>query len=297
MDAGDFLFKADRLPIPPASGKTSTKSAEIADKQKNAALMLLDFYRDIGYSLAGVGQKDLAAGVDFLRTSAASRGITLISANLYRDGKPLFTPHAVIEKNGVKIGFTAVTTCNVVRYHRGEFECMAPEKVLETEIPTLKQQSDFVVLLSDAGDGINRRLAKKFPDIDLIIKSGFGSKTYSPQMLGSVPAVMTHPKGKSIAVVTLKKKEGGNGPATVQNNLVLLTARFPVDKAVQAKVDAFERRFVKKPPHSSINAKHRAIPHVIKPPAPPFPSNHTESGMAEQPNHQAAPASPATGGH
>ena len=296
MDAGDFLFKADRLPVPPASGKLSAKSAEIADKQKNAALMLLDFYKEIGCSLAGVGQKDLAAGVDFLRSSAASRGITLISANLYKDGKLLFAPHAVIEKNGVKIGFTAVTSCNAVRYHGDEFECVSPEQVLDTEISALKQQSDFVVLLSNAGDGINRRLAKKFPDIDLIIKSGYGSKTYSPQMFGSVPAVMTHPKGKSIAVVTLKKKEGESRPATVQNNLILLTARFPVDKAAQVKLNAFERRFGKRSPHSSINAKHRAIPHVIKPPLPVSP-DHAGAGMAAQPNRQEVPASPASGGH
>jgi 2',3'-cyclic-nucleotide 2'-phosphodiesterase (5'-nucleotidase family) len=296
VDAGDFLFKADRLPVLPASGKASAKSAEIADKQKNAALMLLDFYREIGCSLVGVGQKDLAAGVDFLRNSAAPRGITLISANLYKDGKPLFTPYAVIEKNGVKIGFTAVTSCNAVRYHRDEFECVRPEQVLDTEIPALKQQSDFVVLLSNAGDGINRRLAKKFPDIDLIIKSGYGTKTYSPQMLGSVPSVMTHPKGKSIAVVTLKKKDGGSGRAVVQNNLILLTARFPVDKAAQAKVNAFERRFGQKSRHTSINAKHRAIPHVIKPPLP-VSSDHTEAGMAAHPNRQEVPASPAKGGH
>jgi len=243
VDAGDFLFKADRLPVPRASGNTTVKLARQAEKQRAAALLLLDFYRETGCTVAGVGQKDLAAGVDFLKNGAASRGIALISANLIQGGTPLFARQAVIERGGIKTGFTAVTSCNVLRYHQGEFQCMPPDKALESVIPELREICDFVVLLSNAGDGINRKLAEKFPDIDLIIKSGYGNKTYSPQMFGSVPAVMTHPKGKSVAVATLNRRE--DGPSTVRNSLILLTARFPADRAAQARVDAFERRYAK----------------------------------------------------
>ncbi len=215
------------------------------EKAKAAAELLLDFYQEMGYSVVAVGQKDLAAGLDFLKNSAASRGIILISANLTKNGKKLFPSDAVVEKNGVNIGFTAVTSCNVVRYHRGEIECITPETALSSELPALRERCDFVVLLSNAGDGVNRRIAAKFPEIDLIIKSGYGSKTYTPRMYGIVPYVMTHPKGKSVAFVTLKKTGEKGRRAIVKNNLILLTTKYPLDKSAQAKVDAFEAQFAR----------------------------------------------------
>jgi len=292
VDAGDFLFKTDRL-SKPHSTYTSTAPSQW-EKQTASAGLLLDFYREMGYTLAGVGQKDLAAGPDFLRKQAVSNGIELISANITENGTMLFTPYKIVEKNGVKIGFTDVTSCSCVRYHRNEFECIPPEKALESVIPVLREKSDFVVLLSNAGDAVNRNIAKKFPDIDLIIKSGFGVKTYSPQMFGTVPAVMTHPKGKSVAVITLKRKEGTKGAARVQNTLILLTTRFPVDKEAVARVDSLERRFKRKKPHQASKVMHGAIPHQVK--LPPKPPVHDMTGnMPQQQHKQKDPAG--TGPH
>ncbi len=290
VDAGDFLFKTDRLTKPHGKSARSAPPSQW-EKQTSAARLLLDFYREMGYTLAGVGQKDLAAGPDFLKEQASSRGIELISSNLTKDGRKLFTPYKIVEKNNVKIGFTAVTSCNAVRYHRNEFECMPPEAALETVIPMLREKSDFVVLLSNAGDGINRKLAEKFPDIDLIIKSGFGAKTYSPQMLGSVPTVMTHPKGKSVAVITLKKNKDSDKSARVQNTLILLTTRFTVDKEAKTRVDSFERRFVQKKPHSKSRVMHGAIPHRVKLQHHEPQGHDMEKGMPPHPQQEKVPGS------
>lgn len=257
MDAGDFLFSVEQFSghnkktLSPAAarfmslvGKAGGNNHEHIDKEILEAQLLLDFYRDIGYTVAGVGQKDLCAGVDFLKREAGKRGITLLSANLSGKGHKIFSTDTVIEKNGVRIGFTAVTSCNVVKYHREEMECTAPAAALVPIVNRLKNKCDFVVLLSNVQDSKNRNIVHSIDGIDLIIKSGKGVQTYQPEMYETVPAVMTHPKGKSIGAITIKKDK--QGTVEVKNNLVLLTGKFPVDKAAQARVDAFSRKCLKR---------------------------------------------------
>ncbi len=262
-----MLFKSNRLP---ASHKNSTHTRPnpAAQKEKATALMMLKLYEQMGYQLAGVGQKDLAAGLDFLKDATEKSSIKFISANIVKDGKTVFEPQAIIEKfgdekEGVKVGFTAVTACDAVYYHRGQFECIPPEKALSPILPELRKKCDFVILLSNLKDQINRKLVKKFPDIDLIIKSGYGQRTYTPLMLGDVPSIMTHPKGKAVGVAVLEQEKTGNKRAKLKNSLFLLTTKYKIDNAVQAEVDEFNRRFARPKP----TVKHRTETHR----APPVP--------------------------
>ncbi len=255
-----MLFKSNRLPGSNKTG-TNTRPNPAAQKEKAAALLMLKLYEQVGYQLAGVGQKDLAAGLDFLKDATEKSSIKFISANIIKDGKTVFEPQTIIEKDDVKVGFTAITACDAVYYHKGQFECIPPEKALSSILPELRKKCDFVILLSNLKDQINRKLVKKFPDIDLIIKSGYGQRTYTPLMLGDVPSVMTHPKGKAIGVAVLAQEKTGNKRAKLKNSLFLLTTKYKIDNAVQAEVDDFNRRFAKqKPAVKHRNETHRAPP-------------------------------------
>ncbi len=258
VDAGDFLFKHDHLPstrrnskkpLAPAAAKfleminaASGKQGLPTRDRKTAALLLLDFYKEMGYSIAGVGRKDLAAGHDFLRREAEKRGIILVSANLTRKDSTLFKPYAIVKKNGVRVGFTGVTACGAAR---DEVGCIAPVKALEDVVSILKKKCDFIILLSNVPDRENRKIAAVIPRIDLIIKSGRGNKTYTPLKYGSVPVVMTHPKGKSIGVITLTGSDGE--PAKVENNLILLSGKYPMDKDAKTRVDTLMSKMKKQP--------------------------------------------------
>ncbi len=260
-----MLFKSNRLPGS-LKNATHTRPNPAAQKEKAAVLLMLKLYEQMGYQLAGVGQKDLAAGLDFLKDAAEKSSIKFLSANIIKDGKTVFEPQAIIEKNGVKVGFTAVTACDAVYYHRGQFECIPPEKALSPILPELRKKCDFVILFSNLKDQINRKLVKKFPDIDLIIKSGYGQRTYTPLMLGNVPSVMTHPKGKAVGVAVLEQEKTGNKRAKLKNSLFLLTTKYKIDNAVQTEVDEFNRRFARPKPA----VKHRPNPKG-NPGAPPIP--------------------------
>lgn len=250
MFSSEHFPEKHKKPLNPAAArfiamlnKTTGNAHQGIDKSMSTAQLLLNLYKEMGYGIAGVGQKDLCAGVNFLKREAGKRGITLLSANLTRNGKKLFNTETVIERDKTKIGFTAVTSCSVLNYHRGEMECAAPAAALKPIVAKLKKECDFVVLLSNVSDSKNRNIVHSIDGIDLIIKSGKGVQTYQPEMYETVPAVMTHPKGKSVGVVTLEKDK--QGEVGINNNLVLLTTKFPVDKTTQARLDAFSRKWLK----------------------------------------------------
>ncbi len=240
IDAGDMLFKTNRL-NPPRKG--NARSYMAVAKQKEGARLLLKFYKQMGYKVVGVGQKDLAAGIDFLTDAAKQSGVRFISANILKNNEKIFEPGVIIEAQGVKIGVAAVTSCDAVHYHRGEFQCIPPERALAKILPDLRKKSDFLVLLSNAQDRINIKIAREFPYIDLIIKSGYGNRTYAPIRFAQVPALMTHPKGKAMGIATLKRTGTNEQRAHLQNALVLLTATYETDPEAQKVIDEFKKRF------------------------------------------------------
>ncbi len=281
VDAGNFLFSMNRLSTRPISVPENASPGArkffqlIASASKQhannpagprleAARMVMDFYRDMGYEVIGAGMKDFAAGVKFLKDETAKRGLHLVSSNIMKDGKPLFEPFRVVEKNGVKVGFAAVTSCMVKRYGGEELsDCVPGPKAMARVVPELRKKCDFVVVLSDAGDVQNRKMVDSVPGIDLVIKSGQGRRLYKPQWYGKVPAVMTHPKGKAVGVVKLEKS--GEGQVKVFNNLVLLDKKIPMDAAAKARVEAFvkkqrEAQKAASRPHATPQSHSRKVP-------------------------------------
>ena len=70
----------------------------------------LDYQFDVmgllGYDAVGVGERELAYGLDRLRAAATRAKLTLVSANVIEKstGKPAFAASRIVKKNGVKIG-------------------------------------------------------------------------------------------------------------------------------------------------------------------------------------------------
>ena len=99
LDAGDALF---------ANTKYSLLSLPGAKYQAQA---FLDGYEKIGCDALNIGEYDLAAGYNFLKSLEQNSTIPFISANLKNKetGELAFEPYVIINRDMLKIGIIGVT--------------------------------------------------------------------------------------------------------------------------------------------------------------------------------------------
>lgn len=165
LDAGDALFDNYYL----VQGK------EASSKLK--AKTILESSSKIGDYLYNVGYFDLAAGYEFIQEMQTSYGTNFISANIVKAGTEelVFSPHKIIERNGLTIGVFGITT-----------ELPQVEKVIEVKdyiaaakakIAELRPQVDILVMLLNSTRAQSYNVTKSFSGLDYLFLSRETTRT------------------------------------------------------------------------------------------------------------------------
>ena len=229
FDAGNFLFRNEAAP----------SEAAIA----NAGL-LLDFYRDMGYTALCVGKRDLAGSTMFLLEETMKRGLMPLSSNLRYKSKAVFEPYRIFDVNGTKVGVLAVTSPGLNQRIKADgVEVLDPSARLKSLVPELKNRVDVIVLLSNLGEFEDRKLASTVDGIDVIVGSGPGRQRYQPLKIGRTYLLRSHPKGKSVGKVGVKLNSEG-GIQGLNNELHQLKARLPVDEAAIRRIKKLKQKYL-----------------------------------------------------
>ena len=210
LDGGIFLFQP---------GRNASKL-----KQKRAQ-EIFKAYREMGYNLAGIGGDDLAAGCSFLK-KLDPEGSLLVSANLYCEQKPAFSPFRIFDVRGVRVGVAGLSGGRIPHAAPAadRTEIKIPGPAVETYMAKIKKNADIMVVLSSLTPVREMEFLRKHPEVMLLISSGRTSPTYSPVKQGKCLVVSTHPWGKSVGVIKLfLKKEGQNYAIDhYENRLIML---------------------------------------------------------------------------
>ena len=156
VDAGDFA----------PGGKPEDKA------RLGFHLRMLD---KIGYDAVGIGERELAYGVDELLARAGQVKVPLLSANLVRkdDGKPLLRPSTIVTKGDVKVGILAVMSpfFELPADAATRLEVKDPFAAARAEVAKLRQEVDVVVALAHLGAAEGMKLAAVVPGIDVVVLS------------------------------------------------------------------------------------------------------------------------------
>jgi 2',3'-cyclic-nucleotide 2'-phosphodiesterase (5'-nucleotidase family) len=114
------------------------------------------------------GPGDYALDVAFLKKMQAKAQFPFVSTNvLGSDGKPIFDPFVVRERDGIRFGFLSLTPAKAMQGSGLKVE--DPEATLKKWLPILQTKADFIVLLSQLGNGVDETLAKTEKDIRVIV--------------------------------------------------------------------------------------------------------------------------------
>ena len=188
-----------------------------------------------GYAIDAIepGNHDFAWGQQALEDLLADAKAPVLNASIVREnGETFGQPYMIKDVGGVKVGMIGVDVENMARYVSPEkiegLEFKSTEETLETYLPKLKEEgADVIMLLSHIGFDEDKKIAQKFPEIDIIV--GGHSHTELPEghYEGDTLIVQSGTKGKFVGEVDLKLDLGTKQIASAQAKLI------PVGKDVE----------------------------------------------------------------
>ena len=184
LDAGNLFFKNNKV--------TNADSEYL----KMTADIIKDAYNIIGCNAFNVGEKDFAAGLDFLLKLEKESNFPYLSSNIYKNnGEQIFNSFEIIELNGKKTAVIGLTSS----FSSSEVKIKDPISILDQVLNEIdiNYNVDFKILLfhSNAAD-ISKFHMRNF-DIDLVIQSKI-HKLASDGGKNKIPVFSCGSRGKYI---------------------------------------------------------------------------------------------------
>ncbi len=174
--------------------------------------MTLDGLKTIGYEAIVLGADDLRLSVDELVAATVpleGQATPFLCANTAVLDWSLMPDHKVIERGGKKIGVTAIVgAASKENVERDEVMFKDPAEGLQAVLPKLRSAAcDVLVLLAHASVPEAKKLARAYPEFDIVVAAGApGDGTdplYQPEVIEGTDAlfVQTGMKGMFAGVI------------------------------------------------------------------------------------------------
>jgi 5'-nucleotidase / UDP-sugar diphosphatase len=129
----------------------------------------------LGYDAMVAGNHDFNFGFDRLKEIEGQLNFPILTANVLKEGKPVFEQYKVVDIGGKKLGLFGLTVpesrSNMnITDSNSHVEFEDPEVAARRVIPILKEQGvDAIILISHLGDDIDAELVKVVDGIDLVL--------------------------------------------------------------------------------------------------------------------------------
>jgi len=168
-------------------------------KAKSKAELIGRIYRRMGVTAVNVSDLELQQGIAFLK-GEITKGLPLTSANIIDiKGKLVFPNYKIKKVNKIRIGFFGLTR-QVLDEKLAEREGIAikdPLTAARDTVERLRKKADMIILISDLGHDLDRKIAAEVSNIDFVFDSRDVAYGYS-QKLENAYLLTSSKDGKSI---------------------------------------------------------------------------------------------------
>ena len=200
LDAGEMLLKG-----------FSTISHFDA---KPRAEVLVELSEKVGVDAWTVGPSDISAlGLDVLQGISHPKPISATWVD--QDGKWLFQPATIIEKQGIRLGVIGLSAQISSPKLREKIQYLPPEQAVTKALKTLPDELDLIVALGSVHDAEAKQLARQKPQLAAILTTRGASYTQiaaSDDDL-STPVVIEAPeRGRYVQTVYVRLGGPANFP-------------------------------------------------------------------------------------
>ena len=184
------------------------------EKARRRAGVVLKIYERIGYDALNIGDTDLGLGIEYLRNLQKSSKIPFLSANFKskKTGKTIFNPYLIKKIGGLRIGIIGLLTPEISPVILKELKGYVIEDPIKaaTEMPRrLKTQCDHLIVLAHLTPSEIESLAKRMPEISIII-GGQDRSFVFPKKINRSLVVQTDAFGIHIGRLNLRLVKGAS---------------------------------------------------------------------------------------
>jgi 2',3'-cyclic-nucleotide 2'-phosphodiesterase (5'-nucleotidase family) len=200
-----------------------------------------------GYDAMEVGNHEFDQPYTVLLEQRALVDFPILGANVLSSatGEPLLDPVAIIARAGLRVGVLGlVTTEASTGSTTGSDPALRfddPFEVARRLVPELRGQADVVVVLSHLGLGVDRRLAREVPGIDVIIGGHSHDALEAPIVEGSTVISQAGGYGNAVGRVELEVGAAG-GVRLVGGRLLPVGRDLPAQPEVAAVLERYACR-------------------------------------------------------
>ncbi|SHH32154.1 bifunctional UDP-sugar hydrolase/5'-nucleotidase [Thermosipho atlanticus] len=170
-----------------------------------------------------------------------------LSANIYKNGKPFFTPYIIKNVGGVKVaifGLTTEETAILEPLYSSDLEFRNAIEVAKELVPKLRAEADVVVALTHLGMGMehegdyttSEQLAQAVDGIDVIIDGHSHTKLAKAKVINNTIIVQAWEWGKILGKLELDVENGKIAnwnwtpiPVKLEGNEEALYVKVPLD--------------------------------------------------------------------
>ena len=222
----------DAIKVEKAKNPEGTIVVSAGDNYQGSAMSNLLYgepvsvvFKEMGIELSAVGNHEFDWGIDRITRWAKDGGFTFVCTNIYdkRTNEPVFwaEPYAIIEKQGVKIGFiglaTPETAFKTLKANVENYEFKEPSEAINQWIPVVKDAgADVIVALTHLGsfqdsEGAISGEAAALCAVDGVdgVISGHTHQRVSG-LVNNKPLVQAYYSGRSFAKISFVFDENNN---------------------------------------------------------------------------------------
>ncbi|MCR5162463.1 MAG: hypothetical protein K6C40_00435 [Thermoguttaceae bacterium] len=200
-------------------------------------LAAVNMLREMGYDAITFGTIDLKFPCGSILAEVSNPGVSgqlFTSANvglIEFDNKQL-PPAKIVRRNGIKIGIIGVLGDEECKQVQNDEVVFRPaSNVLAQLVPMLKEQCQFIVLLSHASIEESKKFAKDFPDIDVIVTpNGPPVPPSEPEIIPETGQYFITIGEKGMNVLVLGLYDDDETPLRYQR--VPMDSRFPSSQKI-----------------------------------------------------------------
>ena len=209
---------------------------------------IMQVYTFLNYDYWVPGDQDFIEGTSFfLNQMAKNAGQMLVTNLLYQGENP--GKSSVVKRFGeIKIGLTGTIRSDLVKYLdidlQKDFIFKDQMRSLSPVLGQLREESDFIVLLSHGGISSDREFASTFTDIDLILGAHSQTLLVEPEKIGDTYITQIGESGYRIGIMKLHFED--KRLLTMENRVILLTKDMREDPAVNALISEYHQKRLQK---------------------------------------------------
>lgn len=204
--------------------------------------LVIRLYEKLGYDAVNIGDNELANESVFFKSKVTASKLPLVSSSITDSkGQYVAKPYFIKTVSNIKIALIGYTPKSSFQYFpqwkKLEFKIDNEREKLKQALNEVSGQADVIILLSNAGDEEDYKLAKAFPMIDIIVGGHNQVQLEEPVQIGKTTVLQAGGNGGYVGRFDAVYSNGKI--KTVKNKLIPLDQSITGDLEIKMIVQEF----------------------------------------------------------